>query len=65
MKMISTAEAAAKYGVSTRRIQKLIKDGRIPSVQQVSSVWLLPDNFIVLPPPKRRHAPLKIKTAGS
>lgn len=65
MKMISTTEAANKHGVSVRRIQKLIRDGRIPAAQRISKIWLLPEKFDILPPPKRRHAPLKIKTTAS
>jgi len=59
---ISTADAAKRYGVNITRIQNLIKQQRIPGAEKVAGVWLLPNDFKILPPPKRRHAPAKIVT---
>jgi excisionase family DNA binding protein len=58
---ISTAEAAARFGVTPRRIQKLIQQGRIPAAKMVGGVWILPENFSILPP-ARSHRPQKIVT---
>ncbi len=42
MEYISCAEAAAKWGISERRVQKLCEGNRIPSVSKFGSVWLIP-----------------------
>lgn len=42
MDYISTKEAAAKWGISERRIQKLCEENRIPGVMRFSRVWAIP-----------------------
>ncbi len=42
MKYMSCAEAAAKWGISERRVQKLCEGNRIPGVSKFGSVWLIP-----------------------
>lgn len=42
MEYISCAEAAEKWGISTRRVQKLCEDNRIPGAVKFSRVWLIP-----------------------
>ena len=42
MDYISTKEAAKKWGVSERRIQKLCEEGRIPGVVRFVRVWAIP-----------------------
>ena len=42
MEYISCAEAAEKWGISQRRVQKLCEDNRIPSAVKFSRVWLIP-----------------------
>jgi len=42
MDYISVQEAAAKWGVSERRIQKLCEENRIVGVVRVSRIWLIP-----------------------
>lgn len=59
---ISVHDAAARHDVTERRIQILAAQGRIPGARKVSGVWLLPPDFSVLPPAKRKRAPSKIKT---
>ena len=44
-KYISTAEAAARNGISRRYVQKLCVDGRIDGAIQVSRDWLVPASF--------------------
>lgn len=39
MEYMSCAEAAGKWGISERRVQKLCEGERIPGV---SSMWLIP-----------------------
>lgn len=42
MEYISCAEAAEKWGISARRVQKLCEDNRIPGAVKFSHVWLIP-----------------------
>lgn len=42
MEYMSCAEAADKWGISERRVQKLCEEKRIPSVSKFSFVWLIP-----------------------
>ncbi len=44
MDYISCAEAANKWGISERRVQKLCEGNRIPGVSKFGSVWLIPKN---------------------
>ena len=39
---ISVAEAAKKWGISERRVQKLCEDNRIEGVAKFSYMWLIP-----------------------
>ncbi|HIE4742447.1 TPA: helix-turn-helix domain-containing protein [Clostridioides difficile] len=39
---MSCAEAAAKWGISERRVQKLCEGNRVPGVSKFGSVWLIP-----------------------
>ena len=42
MEYMSCAEAAAKWGISERRVQTLCEDDRIPGTVKFSRVWLIP-----------------------
>lgn len=42
MDYIGAKEAAEKWGVSERRIQKLCEDNRIPGAIRFSRVWAIP-----------------------
>ena len=42
MEYISCAEAAEKWGISQRRVQKLCEENRIPGAVKFSRVWLIP-----------------------
>ena len=44
MDYISTKDAANKFGLSERRVQKLCEDGRIKGAQMISGVWLIPSS---------------------
>ncbi len=39
---ITVQEAATKWEISERRIQKLCDENRIPGVVRLSHVWLIP-----------------------
>ena len=42
MDYISTKEAAEKWGISERRIQKLCEQNRIPGAVRFVRVWAIP-----------------------
>lgn len=42
MDYISSREAAKKWGISERRVQKLCEENRIPGVVRFSRMWLIP-----------------------
>ena len=42
LEYISAPEAAKKWGISERRIQKLCEENRIPGVAKFSRMWLIP-----------------------
>lgn len=44
MEYISCAEAAEKWGISERRVQKLCEGERISGVVKFSHIWLIPQN---------------------
>lgn len=44
MEYISAPEAAKKWGISERRVQKLCEENRIPGVERLSRMWLIPRN---------------------
>ena len=39
---MSAPQAAEKWGISARRVQKLCEDNRIPGAVKFSRVWLIP-----------------------
>jgi len=42
MEYISAAEAAKKWGISERRVQKLCEEHRIRGVSKLGYMWLIP-----------------------
>lgn len=44
LEYISAPEAAKKWGISERRVQKLCEENRIPGVAKFSYMWLIPKN---------------------
>ena len=43
---ISAPEAAKKWSISERRVQKLCEDGRILGVAKFSRMWLIPKDAV-------------------
>ena len=41
LEYISAPEAAKKWGISERRVQKLCEENRIPGVAKFSRMWLI------------------------
>ena len=60
VKLLTCTEAANLHEVSSRRIQRLAHDKRIPGAKLHGGVWLIPENFKVLPPPTRKRGLDKI-----
>ena len=42
MKYLSIAQTAEKWGISTRRIQILCNEDRIPGAMRIGYVWAIP-----------------------
>ncbi|MDL2258117.1 helix-turn-helix domain-containing protein [Eubacteriales bacterium OttesenSCG-928-K08] len=44
MDYISVGDAAKKWGISERRVQKLCEENRILGVVRFSRMWMIPQN---------------------
>ena len=44
MEYMSCPEAAKKWGISERRVQKLCEENRIQGVSKIGYMWLIPKN---------------------
>lgn len=44
MNYLSVSQTAEKWGISTRRIQILCGEGRIPGAMRIGAFWAIPDN---------------------
>lgn len=53
MEYMSCPEAAKKWGISERRVQKLCEDGRIPDASKLGYMWLIPK--VVEKPKDKRY----------
>ena len=42
MEFLSTTQAAEKWGISSRRIQKLCSEDRIPGAIRIGNYWAVP-----------------------
>ena len=40
--VVSFPEAAKKWGISERRVQRLCEDDRIPGISKIGYMWLIP-----------------------
>ena len=46
MEYITAKEAAAKWGISERRVQVLCEQNRIKGVQRLGKAWAIPRNAV-------------------
>lgn len=46
-KWITTKQAAEQLGISMRRMQALLKSGRVPSAQKRGRDWFLKDSDLI------------------
>lgn len=44
MKYLSITQTAERWGISTRRIQILCSEGRVPGAIRIGSVWGIPED---------------------
>jgi hypothetical protein len=63
MEYISVSEAAKKWGISERRVQKLCEENRILGVARFSRMWLIPKD--AGKPIDGRHTRRKVKDGGN
>ena len=55
MEYISCPEAAKKWGISERRVQKFCEDGRIPGVIKFGRMWMIPKDAKKPSDPRRKN----------
>ena len=58
LEYISAPEAAKKWGISERRVQKLCEEERIPGVARISRMWLIPKDAKNPADRRRKEQPL-------
>ena len=46
MNYLSVSQTAEKWGISTRRIQILCGEGRIPGAVRIGAFWVIPEDAI-------------------
>lgn len=46
MNYLSVSQTAEKWGISTRRVQILRGEGRIPGAMRVGAFWAIPDDAV-------------------
>lgn len=44
MSYLSVSQTAEKWGISTRRIQILCREGRIPGAMRIGAFWAIPED---------------------
>ena len=62
MGIMTTKEAAEKWGITSRRINEIIRDGRIKGVYKIGTTWVMPDD--TLKPPDLRINRKERKSRG-
>lgn len=60
MKYISVKQAAEQWGVTTRQVQELCKQGRIPGAQRWERSWMLPADAVYPARKSKRNAPVQL-----
>ena len=55
MNLITVKQAAERWGVTTRRVQGLCKEGKIKGAVRWERTWMIPEHAVL---PKRSHAEL-------
>jgi hypothetical protein len=47
--MLTSEEAAAKLGITLRRMQQLLRQRRVPGARLIGRVWHVPEDFTITP----------------
>ena len=42
--IMTVKQAAKKWGITPRRVQELIREGRIPAAYKLEDIWAMPDD---------------------
>lgn len=56
MEYMTCSQAAAKWNISQRRVQKLCNDGRIPGVFKLGEAWAIPKETTKPKDDRRKHS---------
>jgi excisionase family DNA binding protein len=64
MAILTTAEAAERLGVSVRRVQQLVKDGRLPA-EQFGGALMIREEDLKLVKDRKVGRPPKAKAEGA
>ena len=46
MEYLSTTQASKKWGISSRRIQILCSEGRVPGATRIGNIWAVPADAV-------------------
>lgn len=46
----TATEAAEEVGISSRRLRKLLQQGRVQGAEKAGHMWLIPPPVTILPP---------------
>lgn len=65
MEYMSAPEAAVKWGISERRVQKLCEENRIPGVSKLGYMWLIPKGAKKPADARFKHTRQKTVTGGN
>ena len=52
----TAAEAAEEVGISSRRLRKLLQQGRVQGAEKAGHMWLIPPPVTILPPKNAAEA---------
>lgn len=64
MDYLSTKQAAEKWGISERRVQRLCEDGRVDGAVRFSRVWAIPKDTQKPVDPRKKSRQEKIRVSN-
>ena len=44
MGIMTVKDAAQKWSVTERRVQEMIREGKLPNAYKLSTIWVMPDD---------------------
>jgi len=42
--IMTTKQAAEKWGITMRRVQEMIREGKIEGIQKIGTTWVMPSD---------------------